>query len=207
MPPAHVGMARMRTHEDPRHKDGPPLGNGREDDLSEEDIGALGGEDGPESQGGFADEDYGAVLQGAYGDEDYDASYQRDAEPNSVDPDAAVSPRRAAAVGHEGPGRGVRGGEWASEDPLEPPDELTRKVLAEESEERRRDDLAIGDDVIDVLTAAIPDIRELRVAVERGEVTLDGIVEERAAAVAAIRLAARIPGVVDVIPRLRVAGA
>jgi hypothetical protein len=201
-------MARMRTHEDTGDRRGtPPLGNGREDELSEEDLGTLGREDGPESQGGFANEDYGAVQQGAYGDEDFDASYQRDAEPVQVDPDAAVSPRRPATSEHEGPGRGLRGGEWASEEPLETPDELTRKVLAEESEERRRDDLAIGDDVVDVVTAAIPDIRELRVAVERGEVTLEGVVADRAAAVEAARLAARIPGVVDVIPRLRVAGA
>jgi len=194
-------MANKRTHGDP------PLGNGREDGLSEEDLGALGRLDGPESQGGFANEDYGAVRQGAYGDEDYDPSYQRDAEPVSVDPDAAVSPRRPAAADHEGPGRGVRGGDWVSEEPFETPDELTRKVLAEESAERRRDDFAIGDNVVDALAAATPDIRELRVAVERGEVTIEGLVADRAAAVDAIRIAARIPGVVDVIPRLRVAGA
>lgn len=187
----------------PRHGS-PPLGNGREDSLSDEDLGRLSRTDGPESQGAWAAEDFGLVEQGAYGDEDFDPSYQRDGEAVSVDPDAAVATPDGE---REGPGRGLRGGEWVSEEPREPPDELTRKVLHEEREEKRRDDIAIEDDVIDVLTEVLPGIRELRVTVERGEVTLDGVVEDRATEADAYRLAARIPGVVDVTGRLRVAEA
>jgi len=181
----------------------PPLGNGREDDLSEEGLARRVREDAPESQGAFADEDYGIVEQGAYGDEDFDPSYQRDAAPTAIDPDDTLP----SDGEHEGPGRGARGGDWVREDPLEPPDELTRKAVEEDAEERRRDDDAIADDVVDVLTEALPGIRELRVTSEHGEVTLDGVVADRATEVEAARLAARIPGVVDVIPRLRVAEA
>ena len=200
-----AGMPTTRTPEDAKRRRGsPPLGNGREDSLSDEDLGTLNRNDGPESQGAYAGEDFGIVEQGAYGDEDFDPSYQRDGETASVDPDTAVS---TPGGEHEGPGRGLRGGEWVREDPLEAPDELTRKMLKEESEERRRDDVAVQDDVVDVLAAAFPGIRELRVSVERGEVTLDGVVEDRATEVEAYRLAARIPGVVDVTGRLRVAQA
>jgi hypothetical protein len=189
-----------------RRRDGsPPLGNGREDSLSDEDLGMLSRNDGPESQGAYAGEDFGAVEQGAYGDEDFDASYQRDAEMGSVDPDGVVSTRRGLDGEREGPGRGVRGGEWVREEPLEPPDELARKVLEEESQERRRDDDAIEDDVIDVLAAALPDIRDLRVHVSRGEVTVEGIADDRATQLEAYRLVARVPGVTDVTGRLRVA--
>jgi len=82
-----------------------------------------------------------------------------------------------------------------------------RKAVAEEAEERRRDDDAIADDVVDLLTESLPGIRELHVICQRGEVTLDGAVADRATEVEAARLAARIPGVVDLIPRLRVAEA
>jgi len=184
-----------------RDPEPPPLGNGREDGLSEEDLGRRARQDAPESQGAFADEDYGIVEQGAYGDEDFDPSYQRDTAPTAVDPDDALS-----SVGeHEGPGRGTRGGEWVREAPFEAPDELTRKAIEQEAEERRRDDDAIADDVIDVLTEALPEIRDLHVISARGEVTLEGVVPDRTTEVEATRLAARIPGVVDLIPRLRVA--
>jgi hypothetical protein len=199
------GMATTRRREDARHDRGPtPLGNGREDSLSDEELGRLSRSKGPESQGAYAGEDFGIVEQGAYGDEDFDASYQRDGEVTSVDPDADVVPPEGE---RDGPGRGVRGGEWVREEPLEPPDELTRKVLDLDAEEKRRDDLAVQDDVVDVLSAALPGIRELRVSVQRGEVTLDGEVEDRATEIEAYRLAARIPGVVDVAGRLRVAHA
>ena len=205
MPPAVCGMATTRPPGNPSRRSGSlPLGNGREDSLSDESLGILSRDDSPESQGAYAAKDFGLVEQGAYGDEDFDPSYQRDGEPVSVDPDAAVSTPESE---REGPGRGLRGGEWVSEEPFETPDELTRKVLEEEREEKRRDDIAIQDDVVDVLTEALPSIRELRVSVERGEVTLDGLVEDRATAVEAYRLAARIPGVVDVAGRLRVAQA
>jgi len=188
-----------------RRPPSPPLGNGREDSLSDEALGRLSRTYGPESQGGYAGEDYGAVEQGAYGDEDFDPSYQRDsAVAAAVDPDVAVSAEERPGDEREGPGRGLRGGEWVRPEALEPPDELARKVLEEESEERRRDDIAIGDDVIDVLTTEIPSIRELRVSVMRGEVTLDGAVEDQATRVAAYRLAGRVPGVVEVVGGLRV---
>jgi len=61
------------------------------------------------------------------------------------------------------------------------------------------------DHVIDVLTEALPEIRDLHVICARGEVTLEGVVPDRTTEVEATRLAARIPGVVDLIPRLRVA--
>lgn len=200
-------MATRRPPEDAtRRRGAPPLGNGREDTLSEEDIGGLGRADAPESQGAFADGDYGAVEQGAYGDEDFDPSYQRDGLPVSVDPDAAVSTGDGLRGEREGPGRGVRGGEWVREDPLEPPDEFTRKVVEEEYEERRRDDDAIADDVVDVLTEALPAIRELRVTATRGEVTLEGVVDDRTTLDQAYRLAARVPGVEEVVGRLRLAG-
>jgi hypothetical protein len=199
-------MATKRNPGDARRRRGsPPLGNGREDSLSDEDLGMLSRSDGPESQGAYAAEDFGAVEQGAYGDEDFDASYQRDAETGSVDPDGAVSMRRGSDGEHEGPGRGLRGGEWVRDAPLEPPDELARKMLEEESQERRRDDDAIEDDVVDVLAAALPAIRDLRVHVSRGEVTVEGIAEDRATEVEAYRLVARIPGVTDVTGRLRIA--
>jgi osmotically-inducible protein OsmY len=88
------------------------------------------------------------------------------------------------------------------EEPLEPPDELTRKVVEEQSAERRRDDDAVRDDLVDALTAAFPGIRELQVTVVRGEATVEGVVEDRATEVEAYRLAARVPGVVDVVGRL-----
>lgn len=201
-----VVMTTMRAPEAAwRRRSSPPLGNGREDSLSEEDLGALSRIDGPESQGAYAAADYGAVEQGAYGDEDFDASYQRDGETMSIDPDTAVSTRQPPGGDREGPGRGVRGGEWVREEPLEPPDELMRKVIEEESEERRRDDDAVEDDVVDVLTLTLPSIRELRVGVTRGEVTLEGVVGDRATEVDAYRLAARVPGVVEVVGRFRVA--
>ena len=163
-------MATTRILEDAgRHRGPPPLGNGREDSLSDEDLAALGRDFGPESQGAYAREDYGAVAQGAYGDEDFDPSYQRDGQTTSIEP--------------------------------------TRTALEEMSDERRRDDDAVQDDVVDVLTAALPGIRELHVSVERGEVALDGVVEDRATELEAYRLAARIPGVVDLAGRLRVAPA
>ena len=186
-----------------REPEPPPLGNGREDGLSEEELGRRARQDAPESQGAFADADYGIVEQGAYGDEDFDPSYQRDADPTAVDPDDALS----SDGEHEGPGKGARGGAWVREEPLEPPDELTRKAIEEEAEKRRRDDDAIADDVIDVLTETLPGIRDLHVTSARGEVTLEGVVPDRATEVEATRLAARIPGVVDLIPRLRVAEA
>jgi hypothetical protein len=195
-------MTWMRTSPRRRREpEPPPLGNGREDELSDEKLARSAHEGAPESQGAFADEDYGVGEQGAYGDEDFDPSYSRDTDPTAVDPDDALP----GDGEHEGPGRGVRGGDWVREDPLEPPDELARKAVAEEAEERRRDDLAVADDVVDVLTDALPGIRELHVTSERGEITLEGVVPDRATEVAAIRLAARIPGVVDVVPRLRVA--
>lgn len=184
-----------------RHAEPAPLGNGREDDLSEEALARRTHENAPESQGAFADEDYGIGEQGAYGDEDFDPSYSRDSDPTAVDPDEALP----ADGEHEGPGRGAEGGDWVREDSLEPPDELARKAVAEEAEERRRDDLAIADDVVDILTDAFPGIRDLRVISERGEITLEGVAPNRAAEVEATRLAARVPGVVDVVPRLRVA--
>ena len=116
-----------------REPDAPPLGNGREDGLSEEELARRARKDAPESQGAFADEDYGIVDQGAYGDEDFDPSYQRDTDPTAVDPDDALS----SDGEHEGPGKGVRGGDWVREEPLEAPDELTRKAIEREAEERR----------------------------------------------------------------------
>jgi hypothetical protein len=183
----------------------PPLGNGREDSLSDEELGKLSRGNGPESQGAYAEEDYGAVEQGAYGDEDFDASYQRDgAVAASVDPDVAVSAEDEPSDEHAGPGRGLRGGEWVRPEPSEPPDELARKVLEEERDERRRDDLAVWDDVVDVLATALPAIRDLRVEVVRGRVALDGVVPERSVLSAAEDLASQVPGVVDVVSRLRV---
>ena len=183
------------------HAEPPPLGNGREDDLSEEELARRSHENAPESQGAFADEDYGIGEQGAYGDEDFDPSYSRDTDPTAVDPDEALP----GDGEHEGPGRGADGGDWVREGTIEPPDELARKAVAEEAEERRRDDLAIADDVVDILTDALPGIRDLRVISERGEITIEGVVPDRAAEVDATRLAARVPGVVDIVPRLRVA--
>jgi len=198
-------MVTTRTPDGARRRGSPPLGNGREDSLSDEELGTLSRSHGPESQGAYAGEDFGAVEQGAYGDEDFDASYQRDGETVSIDPDGAISTRRDPDGEREGPGRGLRGGEWVREEPLEPPDELTRKVLAEESQERRRYDEAIEDDVIDLLTMELPAIRELRVRASRGEVTLEGIAPDRATLLEAYRLVARIPGVAELTGRLRVA--
>ena len=183
----------------------PPLGNGREESLSDEALGKLSRGNGPESQGAYAEEDYGAVEQGAYGDEDFDASYQRDGEVGaSVDPDVAVSAENDPGDERAGPGRGLSGGEWVRPEPSEPPDELARKVLEEERDERRRDDLAVGDDVVDVLASALPAIRDLRVEVVHGRVTIDGVVPERSVLGAAEELASHVPGVVDVVSRLRV---
>ena len=184
----------------------PPLGNGREETLSEEELAEASRADAPESQGAFASDAFGAIAQGAYGDESFDSSYQRDSTVESVlDPDAALAIVDRPDAEREGPGRGLQGGEWAPQEPLEPPDELARKVLEEESMERRRDDDAIRDDVLDVLSEALPDLRTVDVSVERGEVTLSGTVADRAERLAVYRLAARVPGVVDVSDRLEIA--
>jgi len=84
-----------------REPEPPPLGNGREDGLSEEELARRARRDAPESQGAFADEDYGLVEQGAYGDENFDPGYQRATNPAAVDPDDALS----SDSEHEGPGR------------------------------------------------------------------------------------------------------
>jgi len=209
MASAFSAMARKtdRRAATPR-RGSPPLGNGREDSLSDEALAKLSRGNGPESQGAYAEEDYGAVEQGAYGDEDFDASYQRDGEvAAAVDPDVAVSAEKEPWDEHAGPGRGLRGGEWVRPEPREPPDELARKVLDDERDERRRDDLAVGDDVVDVLTTALPAIRDLRVEVVRGRVTLDGLVPERSVLSAAEELASHVPGVVEVTSRLSVESA
>ena len=198
----------MATKGDPgiggRRRGSPPLGNGREDSLSDEALGRVSRAEGPESQGAFAGDEYGAVEQGAYGDENFDASYQRDGEIGAaVDPDVAVSAEREPGDERAGPGRGLRGGEWVRPEPREPPDELARKVLEKAQDERLRDDWAVRDDVIDLLTAALP-IRDLRVEVVRGRVTLDGVVPDRSLPSIAEDLTSRVPGVVEVVPRLSV---
>jgi hypothetical protein len=182
----------------------PPLGNGRERTLSDRDVADRAREEAPESQGAFADEAFGAAEQGAYGDEDYDPSYQRAGDVvAALDPDAALPIVHRATVEREGPGRGLRGGEWAPQEPVEPPDELARKVLDEDSEERRRDSEAIRDDVVDVLLDALPHLRDLTVTVEGGDVLLEGTVRSREERLRAARLAGRVPGVDGVTERLR----
>ena len=121
----------------------PPLGNGREDSLSDETLGRLSRAEGPESQGAYAGDDYGAV------------------------------------------------------EPPEPADEL------EAQDERLRDDWAVRDDILDLLAAALP-IRDLRVEVMRGRVTLDGVVPDRSMPGIAEDLTSRVPGVVEVVPRLSI---
>ena len=118
----------------------------------------------------------GPESQGAYGDEDFDSSHRREGE-------VAASARP---------------------EPREPPDELARRLLDEERDERMRDDLAVHDDIVDVLTAALPPIRDLRVEVAYGRVTLDGVVADRSMLGVAEEVASRVPGVVEVVPRLRV---
>jgi len=59
--------------------------------------------------------------------------------------------------------------------------------------------------LLDVLSETLPDLRTVEVSVERGEITLAGTVADRAQRLAVYRLAARVPGVVNLSDRLEIA--
>jgi osmotically-inducible protein OsmY len=71
------------------------------------------------------------------------------------------------------------------------------------SAEQEAGDERLRDDILDLLTAVLP-IRDLQVEVVRGRVTLDGVVPDRSMQGIAEDLTTRVPGVVEVVPRLSV---
>jgi hypothetical protein len=199
------GGARAAGRPSPDAAAFPSLGNGVEASLEDRSTGGWGRSEGPESQGGYAGEEYGGTAQGAYGDESYDPGYQQEKDAvEAIDPDAGLSVLADLPSDHEGPGRGEGGGEWSGQVPLESPEEVVRRGVFGALGERQRDDDAIADDARDVLATSTEIRGDIAGVVERGEVTLTGIVPDDESRRAACRKVAEIPGVTGIVDRLRV---
>ena len=186
-----------------RRERAPTLGNGLEGFTGEEDL-LYDRDDGPESQGEFADEQFGDTAQGGSGDEDFDASYQRDdaaaTEAGSEPSITEQGPLRGLPADHEVPGRGEDGGEWATQEEDSAPDVLGVEALgdvAPSAETTARPDTGIEEEITERLADEFDfDPVDVTVEVDGGAVLLRGVVDdldtrdavaERAAVVSGVR--------------------